>query len=48
MNNLAVLLKGSDPGQAQQWFEKAAEAGHAEAMNNLGILLRDSDPGQAQ
>ena len=39
MNNLGVLLKDSDPGQARRWYEKAAEAGHADAMINLGALL---------
>jgi TPR repeat protein len=48
MLNLGVQLVDSDPGQARRWFEKAAEAGNADAMNNLGVLLKDSDPGQAR
>ena len=39
---------GKYPGQARQWWEKAAGAGLIEAMTKLGILLRDSDPGQAR
>jgi TPR repeat protein len=48
MNNLGVLVWDSDPGLARQWWEEAAEAGHAGAMYNLGVLLKDSDPGQAR
>jgi TPR repeat protein len=44
MNNLGALLVGSDPVQARQWFQRAAEAGDTKAMNNLR-LLDDSDPG---
>ena len=40
MYNLGVLLDDSDPGQARHWYEKAAEAGHADAMINLGVLLQ--------
>jgi uncharacterized protein len=43
MNNLGSLyLNGqgvkTDAAAARRWFEKAAAAGHAEAMNNLGFL----------
>jgi TPR repeat protein len=35
MNNLGVLLNDSDPAQAREWWQRAAETGHADAMNNL-------------
>ena len=40
MNNLGVLLQDSDPDQARDWYERAAQAGDATAMINLGLLLR--------
>jgi TPR repeat protein len=43
MNNLGVLLAGSDRDAAGSWFERAADAGHGGAMNNLGMLLAGSD-----
>ena len=38
----------SDPEQARQWYERAAQAGHADAMFILGVLLEDSDREQAR
>ena len=48
MFNLGVLLEDSDPAQARQWWQRAAQAGHTGAMYNLGVLLEDSDPAQAR
>ena len=48
MNNLGVLLAGSDPGEAQLRYEQAADLGDTGAMFNLGVLLAGSDPGEAQ
>lgn len=31
----------ADPGQAREWFTKAAEKGFADGMVNMGILYRD-------
>jgi len=47
MYNLGVLLHGSDPEQARQWYERAAQAGDTYAMTALGVLLQDGDPNQA-
>ena len=44
MVNLGVLLADSDAHAARDWWERAAAAGHSDAMNNLGLLLKDSEP----
>jgi TPR repeat protein len=35
------VLSPPDLGQARHWYEKAAEAGEANAMVNLGLMLAD-------
>jgi TPR repeat protein len=35
MNNLGALLHDQDPTAARKWYERAAAAGHADAMSNL-------------
>ena len=47
-SNLGVLYADGDgvpkdPGQAAQWYLKAAEQGNAVAQNNLGVLYADGD-----
>ena len=48
MFNLGELLEDSDPAAARDWYERAAEAGDAEAMNSLGDLLKGSDAAAAR
>ncbi|SCF22590.1 Sel1 repeat-containing protein, partial [Micromonospora haikouensis] len=35
-----------DGEEAEQWYRRAADAGHTEAMNNLGVLLYGRDDGE--
>ncbi len=35
-----------DYAEAMQWWQKAAEKGHARAQNGLGVLYRDGDLGE--
>ena len=45
MNSRAIAPRSAsgwviaDLGAARHWYERAADAGHTDAMNNLGILL---------
>lgn len=44
MFNLGVLAgDAGDRGEAETWFLRAAEAGHAKAMFNVGCLLQERD-----
>ena len=52
MNNLGLLIEyqRGELDEAQTWYQRAAEAGHSEAMFNLGALLRgrgESDKAEA-
>ena len=42
MDNIQRGEKG-DPEEAEEFYRRAAEAGHVGAMVNLGILLRTQD-----
>ena len=46
MNNLGCMYKkgwggAQDYVQARKWFQKAADAGDADAMYNLGVLYQN-------
>jgi TPR repeat protein len=42
MYNLGVLLnKRGEQAEAETWYRKAADTGHAGAMSNLGVLLAE-------
>ncbi|MDT5298296.1 MAG: hypothetical protein QOG79_1538, partial [Mycobacterium sp.] len=32
------LISPADPEATRQWWERAADAGHSDAMHNLGVL----------
>jgi TPR repeat protein len=41
------MLEESDPGRAQQLYERAAKAGETGVMYNLALMPEDSKPAQA-
>lgn len=40
MTNLGAFLAGQgNDAEAEDWFRRAAAAGHVDAMTNLGVVL---------
>ena len=50
MNNLGLLLaEAGRTEEAEQWYRRAAEAGHIKAMYNLGLLAKgQGQPDEAE
>ncbi len=48
MTILGHWLEQSDLPEAEKWYRRAANAGHAHAMEHLGVFLRTREPVEAE